>query len=134
MSIAFILSNQEVVFMKKDVGIIKEIDRLGRIVIPKDLRDRLALDNEVELIVTSEGILIRNSKYKLVEIQNKKKTDEDPSFFNRLFNNAYAADAVMLKERNVLGSNALAADNDWYSGWTGHGGSGADATDALLYR
>jgi AbrB family looped-hinge helix DNA binding protein len=72
MSIAFILSNQEVVFMKKDVGIIKEIDRLGRIVIPKDLRDRLALDNEVELIVTSEGILIRNSKYKLVEIQNKK--------------------------------------------------------------
>ena len=58
--------------MKKDVGIIKEIDRLGRIVIPKDLRDRLALDNEVELIVTSEGILIRNSKYKLVEIQNKK--------------------------------------------------------------
>lgn len=58
--------------MKKDVGIIKEIDRLGRIVIPKDLRERLALDNEVELVVTSEGILIRNPKYELVEIQNKK--------------------------------------------------------------
>lgn len=72
MSITFILSDQEVVFMKKDVGIIKEIDRLGRIVIPKDLRERLALDNEVELVVTSEGILIRNPKYELVEIQNKK--------------------------------------------------------------
>ena len=58
--------------MKKDVGIIKEIDRLGRIVIPKDLRERLALDNEIELVVTSEGILIRNPKYELVEIQNKK--------------------------------------------------------------
>ena len=40
------------------VGIIKEFDKLGRIVIPKDLRERFALDNKVEIIATKEGVLI----------------------------------------------------------------------------
>ena len=53
--------------MKQDVGIIKEIDGLGRIVIPKEFRDRLMLQKSVELILTKEGILIRNPKYKLVK-------------------------------------------------------------------
>ena len=53
------------------VGIIKEIDSLGRIVIPKDFRERLLLDKKVEMVLTDSGILIRNSKYKLVEITEK---------------------------------------------------------------
>ena len=49
------------------LGIKKEIDRLGRIVIPKDLRIRYNFENEVELIATNEGVLIKNSEYVLVE-------------------------------------------------------------------
>ena len=46
------------------VGIIKEIDKLGRIVIPKELRKRFSLDKEVEIIATTEGVFIRASKKK----------------------------------------------------------------------
>ena len=53
--------------MDKNVGIIKEIDSLGRIVIPKEYRDRLKLDKNVEILITTEGVLIRNSEYALVK-------------------------------------------------------------------
>ena len=46
-----------------DIGVIKELDRLGRIVIPKELRQRYMLLDKVEIIATKEGILIRNSEY-----------------------------------------------------------------------
>ena len=59
--------------MKKDVGIVKEIDKLGRIVIPKDFRDRLNLGNEVEIVITNEGILIRNIEYVLVKKEDNNK-------------------------------------------------------------
>ena len=36
--------------MDHAIGIIKEIDNLGRVIIPKDFRDRLSLKNSVELI------------------------------------------------------------------------------------
>ncbi|MBQ9803067.1 MAG: hypothetical protein IJW51_08380 [Clostridia bacterium] len=49
------------------IGIIKEIDSLGRIVIPKDFRDRLMLDKSVEVILTTDGILIRNPTYEVVK-------------------------------------------------------------------
>ena len=52
--------------MKKDIGIIKNIDSLGRIVIPKEFRKRLLLTDNVELILTDEGIFIRNPEYLLV--------------------------------------------------------------------
>lgn len=52
----------------KAVGIIKEIDSLGRIVIPKEFRERLMLNKEVEVLITESGVIIRNSKFKLVEI------------------------------------------------------------------
>ena len=55
----------------KNVGIIKEIDALGRLQIPKDIRERLGLNDKVELIVTTEGLLIRNDAFELVEIKNK---------------------------------------------------------------
>ena len=53
--------------MKNVIGIIKEIDKLGRIVIPKEMRERLKLDEQVEVLLTDEGILIRNSEYTLVK-------------------------------------------------------------------
>ena len=56
----------------KSVGVIKEIDSLGRIVIPKDFRDRLMLDKKVEVILTDSGILIRNSEYMLVKTSKTK--------------------------------------------------------------
>ena len=40
--------------MPKNVGIIKEIDKLGRIVIPKEFRDRFNLVDEVEIVLTEE--------------------------------------------------------------------------------
>ena len=53
--------------MFQEIRITKEIDRLGRILIPKDIRERLALEDSVELILTSEGLLIRNPKYALIK-------------------------------------------------------------------
>ena len=55
--------------MNRSVGVIKEIDNLGRIVIPKEFRDRLGLGKKVEVVLTGEGILIRNSAYKLVKTE-----------------------------------------------------------------
>ena len=45
------------------VGILKEFDKLGRIVGPKELRDRYELNEKVEIIATEEGVLIRNQEY-----------------------------------------------------------------------
>ena len=60
--------------MDKNIDIIKEIDRLGRIVIPKEYRERLNLTNEVEIVLTKEGVLIKNPEYVLVK---KKDTTGD---------------------------------------------------------
>ena len=49
------------------IGIKKEIDKLGRIVIPKDMRALFNLQNEVELQITKEGILLKNPEYILVK-------------------------------------------------------------------
>ena len=57
--------------MKNKIGILKEIDRLGRIVIPKELRERFWLSERVEVVATEEGILIRNQEYKLVKTDKK---------------------------------------------------------------
>ena len=57
----------EVIIMKKKIGVMKEIDRLGRIVIPKEMRDTFKLDKIVEILVTQEGILVRNPKYEVIE-------------------------------------------------------------------
>ncbi|MBR6726692.1 MAG: hypothetical protein IKM08_00730 [Clostridia bacterium] len=53
--------------MDKLLGIVKEIDNLGRIVIPKEFRDRLMLEKQVELVLTKDGMLIRNPEYELVK-------------------------------------------------------------------
>jgi AbrB family looped-hinge helix DNA binding protein len=57
---------KEVVWMEK-IGIKKEIDKLGRICIPKEMRKLFNFENEVEIQVTPEGILIKNPEYVLVK-------------------------------------------------------------------
>ncbi len=53
------------------VGILKSFDKLGRIVIPKELRERYALHNEVEIIATKDGVLIKNPEYTLTKEKGK---------------------------------------------------------------
>lgn len=53
--------------MKDSVGVIKEIDNLGRIVIPKEMRERLSLEKRVELVLTKDGVLLRNPEYELIK-------------------------------------------------------------------
>ena len=60
--------------MKETVGVIKEIDNLGRIVIPKEMRDRLSFDKKVEVVLTTNGVLVRNPEYELIRIK-KHHTD-----------------------------------------------------------
>lgn len=61
--------------MSGRVGITKEIDKLGRIVIPKEFRDRFNLVDEVEIVLTEEGILIRNKEYVLVKSNPESKSN-----------------------------------------------------------
>ena len=51
-----------------EVGVIKDIDSLGRLVIPKEYRERFSLTDSVELIATEGGVLIRNPRYRLVPV------------------------------------------------------------------
>lgn len=49
------------------VGIVKEIDNLGRLCVPKEIRRLFGIDKEVELVLTKEGVLMRNPRFKLTE-------------------------------------------------------------------
>ena len=60
----------------ENVGIKKEIDKLGRICIPKDMRDLFKLEAEVELQITTEGILLKNPEYVLVKKESNKNRTE----------------------------------------------------------
>ena len=55
------------------IKIIREVDNLGRIVIPKEIRKAYDLEGSVEVLPTTEGVLIRNPKYEIVLIENKKQ-------------------------------------------------------------
>ena len=47
------------------IGIIKEFDKLGRIVIPKEIRERYGLYGKVEIVTTKDGILLKSTEYEL---------------------------------------------------------------------
>ena len=49
------------------IGVKKELDKLGRICIPKDMRNALGLERDVEIVMTTDGILIQNPGYVLVK-------------------------------------------------------------------
>ena len=64
------------VFME-NIGVKREIDGNGRLCIPKEMRTLLKLENEVELVATKDGVLIRNPRYVLVERKDLiKNTDK----------------------------------------------------------
>ncbi|MBP3378772.1 MAG: hypothetical protein J6L96_08490 [Clostridia bacterium] len=50
----------------ESIGIVKELDKLGRIVIPKDMRDRYGITERVELVATKDGVLVKSVEYVLV--------------------------------------------------------------------
>ncbi len=56
--------------MKDTVGVIKEIDNLGRIVIPKEMRNRFSLDKSVEVVLTKDGVPLRNPEYELIKVKS----------------------------------------------------------------
>ena len=49
----------------EQVGIKSEIDHLGRIHIPKKIRELYALGEDVELVLAQDGVYIRNPLYTL---------------------------------------------------------------------
>lgn len=57
----------------ESIGVKKEIDKLGRICIPKEMRCLFQLNGEVELQITPEGILLKNPEYVLVKKEDSKK-------------------------------------------------------------
>ena len=63
--------------IKENMGIIKEIDKIGRIVVPKDQRDRFMLQDYVEIIPTNEVVLIRNPEYRLIRIASHEGKLQD---------------------------------------------------------
>ena len=59
------------------IGVIKEIDNLGRIVIPKEMRDRLSFEKRVEVVLTKDGVLLRNPEYELTKIKKSVYENEN---------------------------------------------------------
>ena len=57
------------------VGITKEIDNLGRICIPKEMRKLFKIESAVALVVTKDGILIKNPEYVLIRKEEIKNLD-----------------------------------------------------------
>ena len=55
--------------MDKKIGIIREFDNLGRLVIPKEMRVLFNFQKEVEIVVTEDGVLLRNPQYTLVKVE-----------------------------------------------------------------
>lgn len=63
-----------------EIGIIKEFDKLGRIVIPKELRKRYGIFEKVEIVPTEEGVLLRSPEYILTKktVKNSKNRQNTP--------------------------------------------------------
>ena len=59
------------------IGIKKEIDKLGRICIPKEMRKLFNLENEVEIRITEDGILLKSPEYVLVKRDTYQQSKEN---------------------------------------------------------
>lgn len=58
------------------IGILKEFDKLGRIVIPKELRVRFGFSDAVEIVPTKEGVLLKSPEYVLVKKERESSKEE----------------------------------------------------------
>lgn len=56
------------------IGISKELDGLGRLVIPKELRERYGFTREVEIVATESGLLLQSPKFRLVKTEDADHT------------------------------------------------------------
>ena len=61
--------------MVEKIGIIKEVDHLGRLQIPKEIRKRLGFSDKVELVITKDGLLIKSPEYKLIKVESDNPTN-----------------------------------------------------------
>ena len=59
--------------MNKITGIKREVDSLGRVVIPKEIRKTYGLEKEVEIIATADGVLLRNPRYDILLVEREEK-------------------------------------------------------------
>lgn len=55
------------------LGIIRKVDELGRIVIPKEIRNffHIGINDEVEIVVTTDGILLKKPEYEVRKIESE---------------------------------------------------------------
>lgn len=60
--------------MELRIGMIRKIDNLGRVTIPKEYRDFYHMNEQdsICLIDTPDGLLLTNPKYKVVEVNSSK--------------------------------------------------------------
>ena len=54
------------------VGMIRRVDNLGRVTIPKEYRDfyNLSAGEKISIIETENGLLLTHPEYKVVKIEN----------------------------------------------------------------
>ena len=108
----------------KSTGIVRRIDELGRIVIPKEIRNTLNIDNSDELEIYVENNRIILQKYSLL-FENKEKhnkifsavtnlvdgllfiTDKEKVINNCLYENAKISNEIkqIIAERRIYSSN-----------------------------
>lgn len=55
------------------IGILKKVDTLGRVTLPKEYRDfyHLYAGQQVCVVAVENGLLITNPKYEMVKIEEK---------------------------------------------------------------
>ena len=59
------------------IGVLKSFDDLGRLVIPKEFRDRYMFGKTVEVIAVENGVLISNPEYFLTKrVESEVKNNE----------------------------------------------------------
>jgi len=81
----------------KDTGIVRHLDELGRIVIPKEIRKKLRINNgdPVEIYTNSEFILVK--KY------NQLIFDKLPIMaFIKALKNKYSADIILCDNESII--------------------------------
>ena len=55
------------------IGIFKDFDRLGRIVVPKELRERFALGEMPKMVAAENRVLILDPEYILTRAKKAEK-------------------------------------------------------------